>query len=776
MASPEPRLLVKGVPPSALDREFSIIGKEIDRADALEKVTGQAEYTGDLKLSNMLHAKCLRSPYAHARIKRINTVRAEALHGVRAIIHKDNCSGWRTYWYLIPQSAFPEFVSYVGQEVAAVAADDLDTAQKAVQLIEVEYEPLPHLLDVDQAAKPDAISVHPLDEPDAACRRAPSAPPVGNIYNGEPEILRRGDLERGFAEADVIVEETYTTSFQYHATLETRCAIADWNGKLLTVFDSGQGVWNAKLNLCKSLGLPLDQVRVITKNMGGGFGAKAAAQRYAHYAAKLALVTERPVRLELTRPEEFISHPHRFSAKQWLKIGAKKDGALTAVQGKALVNLGVGSTYGNQGVKLAEHPFTLYECPNAHLEVSGIYTNSQMTGYMRSVMRVMSNFFLESHMERLAAALDMDPLALRSRNYTLWGDQKKKMPYSAKNLDRCMRLVCEAIGWPRRQELTESNRHTHIKRGIGMASYIYDGTGADPYDANADVVLRSDGSVELLAGVVDIGGGQSTILPMIVAEELGVNFDRVRINYGDTERTKYAPGTHSSRLTAEMGPAVLQAAAEARQKLFTVASLMLDARVDDLRSKNDVIYVKDEPSRRIRFEEACEALGPMGQVQGSGSRAPNPSNIVLRTFGAQAAEVEIDVETGNVRVLRVASAHELGKALNPKLCVSQHHSGIIMGLGYALLEDPAFDSKTGVLLNPDLHQYRTPTAWETPEIIAFNVEAEDPYFAYSAKAIGEATMVATPAAIRNAIYHAAGIWLNSLPMTPDKLLDALYPK
>jgi CO/xanthine dehydrogenase Mo-binding subunit len=758
-----------------LDRGFSIIGKAVDRVDGLEKATGAADYTGDLRLPDMLYAKCLRSPYAHARIKRIDSKRAETLPGVRAVIHKDNCPGWKTYWYLIPQQAFPEIVTYVGQEVALVAADDIDTAQSAVGLVEVEYEPLPHLLDVDQAAKPDAISVHPLDEPDPTCRRAPSDPPVGNIFNGKPDILRRGNVEKGFAEADIILEETYTTSFQYHATLQTRCAIADWDGELLTVFDSGQGVWNAKLNLSKSLNLPLDKVRVITKYMGGGFGSKAAAQRSAHYAARLAMLAKRPVRLELTRPEEFVSHPHRFSAKKWLKIGAKKSGVLTAVQGKGLVNLGTGGTFGNQGEKLAEHPFTLYECPNAHLEEYGVYTNAQMTGYMRSVMRVMSNFFLESHMEHLAAALNMDPLDLRLRNYTIWGNQEKKTPYSAKNLRRCMHLASEAIGWDRRKELTESNRHTDLKRGIGIAAYIYDGVGADPYDASADVVVRSDGTVELLAGIVDIGGGQSTIFRMIAAEELGVTFDRVRIKYGDTENTKYAPGTHASRMTAEMGPAVLQAAAEARQQLFTVAALMLDARAEDLRSENDMIYAKHMPSRQISFEEVCHALGPEGQVQGSGSRAPNPTDIVLRTFGAQAAEVEVDVETGSVKVLRVASAHELGRALNPKLCVSQHYGGIIMGLGYALLEDPAFDSKTGVMLNPDLHQYRTPTSLDTPEIIAFNVEAEDPYFAYSAKAIGEATMVPTPAAIRNAIYHAAGIWLNALPMTRDKVLDALYP-
>jgi xanthine dehydrogenase molybdenum-binding subunit len=768
------RLLVEGETPPLLDREFSVIGRDVDRVDALEKVTGNAVYAGDMALPNMLYAKCLRSPHAHARIKRIDVSKAVGLPGVKGIIYKDNCPGWNTYWYMIPQPAFPEMVSYAGQEVAVVAADDIDTAEKACELISVEYERLPHLLDAEEASKSNAVFVDPLDLPDPTSRRAPQLPPVGNIYNGKPEIMRRGNVEKGLADADVIVEGTYSTGFQYHATLQTRCAIADWNDKTLTVYESGQGVWNEKRNLAKSLGLPLEQIRVVTKYMGGGFGSKAGAQRFIHYAAKLAIITKRPVRLEFTRPEEFVNHPHRFAAKMWLKVGAKSNGMLTAVVGKGLINIGAGSTFGNQGKKFLVQPFELYECLNAYLECCGIYTNAQLTGYMRSVMQVISNFFLESHMERVAAELKIDPLELRFRNYTLWGDQEKKIPYSTKNLDRCMRIVADNIGWQRRTKLTEDNKRSSIKRGIGMASYIYGGTGAEPFEANADVLIKTDGTVSLLAGVVDIGGGQATILKMIAAEELGVTLGRVSIEYGDTEQTKYSPGSHASRITAEMGPAVLQAAAEARRRIFHVASKILEANAADLCSKNDVIYVKEDPSRQVDFDGVCRALGSAGEVKGSGKRARNPSDVVLRTFGAQAAEVRVDVETGAVKVVKVVSAHELGRALNPKLCFSQHYGGIIMGLGFALLEEPVFDAKTGLMLNPDLHQYRTPTSFELPEIIPFNVEAEDPFFAYSAKALAEATMVATPAAIRNAIYHATGIALDSLPMTRDRILEALY--
>ncbi len=771
-----PKLLVKGTPPPPLERDLTVIGRSLDRFDAAEKVMGKAPYIGDLKLDGLLHAAILRCPYSHARIVKIDTSKAESLPGVKAVISRNNASDWRTYWYMIPQPAFPEIVTFSGQEVAVVAAEDMDNARKALASIDVEYEVLPGVLDSEEALKDDAPFVQSLDEVALENERAPHAKQVGNMFEGTPHTLRRGDTTKGFQEADVIIEDTYQTSFQWHAALETRTCVAQWDGKNLTAYDSCQGIWQAKENLAKSLGLPVENVRVIAKYTGGGFGSKAGAQRTTHYAAKLAMMTGRPVKICLTRGEEFLSHPHRQSSRMYLKMGAKKDGTLTAIEGRCFVNIGAGTAY-NQRTRLIEHLFSLHECPNAYLEQTAAYTNTPISGFLRSVMAVMGNFFIECHMDRMAAALDIDPYVFRMKNYTQYGDQAEKIPYSAKNLDKCMNLVKDAIGWERRNRLAELNKASDRKRGIGIASYMYTGAGQPPYKANAEVVIRRDGSVQLLIGVVDIGGGQATVLSMIAAEELGVDAGRIKPQWGDTYGTGYAPGSHASRVTSEMGPPVLQAAFEARQQIFAKASMLLDARIDDLASRDDYVYVKSDPSRRVSFEEVCATFEADEVIRGFGSRAPNPSEPVFRTFGAQAAEVEVDVKTGRVRVLKMASAHEVGRTINPKLCTSQHYGNIIMGIGYALFEEPSFDSKTGVLLSNDLIQYRLPTSMETPEIVAFNVEAEDPYFAYSAKGgIGEGGIVPTPAAIRNAIHHATEVWLNEIPMTPDRVLRALSRK
>ncbi|MAH21418.1 MAG: hypothetical protein CMO12_01230 [Thaumarchaeota archaeon] len=769
----EAKLLVQGIPPEPLDRPFTVIGHSISRIDGVEKVSGTAEYAGDIQLPNMLCAKILRCPHAHARILKIDTSKAEALPGVKAVISRNNFPDWLTYWYLIPQFAFPEIVSYVGQEVAAVAAVDIDTAERALKLIEVDYQELPAVFDPEEALKPTSQKVTPLDVPDSTCPRAPAAWPVGNLYEGKTDIHTRGDIAKGFQDADVVIEEVYNTSYQFHATLQTRSSVIDWDGENMTVHDSCQGVWQVSQDIAKSLGLPMEKVRVVVKYQGGGFGSKAGAQRYLHYASRLAMMAGRPVRIELTRPEEFISHPHRHATKTYLKMGVKRDGTLTAMEGRSILNLGVGSTYGNQKEKLIETAFELYECPNVKLEQVAVYTNTPLTGYMRSVMRAIGDFFLEAHMDRLAVEIGMDPLDLRMKNYAVFGDQVKKLPYSAKNLDKCMKISTDAIDWKHRDRFVEDNKNGPIKRGIGMASYMYDGVGMAPFKASADVVIKRNGTVEVLAGVVDIGGGQATMMAMLAAEELGVNVNNVKTVWGDTGPTQFAPGTHASRMTAEMGPAVVQAAANARKKLFELTAQRLSAEPIELRSALGKIQVSRDQQRSMSFEEACQLIPDGEEIKASGSRKPNPKDIVFHTFGSQACEVEVNTDTGAVRVLRVASAHELGKVLNPKLVDSQHYGGIIMGIGYTLLEDPEFDSKTGIMLNPDLHQYRIPTSLEVPEILPFNIEAPDPFFAYSAKAVGEAPIVPVAPSVRNAIYHAAGIWINSLPITPDAVLKAL---
>jgi len=772
----EPHLLVDGDVPPSLGRPFTVVGKEVDRIDGLEKVTGEAKYAGDVKLKGMLHAKILRSPHAHARIASIDTSEAENLPGVRAVISGSNCLGWNTFWYTIQQPAFTEELGYYGQEVAAVAADSIDIADKALRLIRVEYEVLPAVFDPEEAMKPGAPIVPALDQVDLAVSRAPHAGPVQNVFEGAPTVLERGDVRRGLAEAEVIAEGNFSTNFQFHATLETRCCVASWDGKMLTVHDSSQGVWQVRDDLSRSLGVPLEKVRILTKYMGGGFGSKAGAQRFLHYASKLSMLTGRPVRLELTRPEEFLAHPHRQASKTWIRVGAKRDGKICAIQERIVLNLGLGSTYGAQGNKGVEHAFELYDCPNAHCEQYGVYTDTPLTGYMRSVMRVIGNFPLECVIDDLATKLRMDPTELRLKNYTPFGEQERKVRYSAKNLDLCIDRVVKESGWAEKRALYSADNAKEgnpIKKGIGMATYLYEGVGLAPYNAKATVEVDHSGKATVYAGFVDIGGGQATMATMLVAEELGMKLEDVRVHWGDTDHTDYSPGTHASRMTAEMGPALLQASYRARKQVFALASKLLGVPPEDLVSELSVIRSRNDPSKRSTFSEVCEGLSEGEVLVGKGSRVPNPKDVAFKTFGAQVAEVEVDTETGAVRVVRMTSAHELGRALNPKLCHSQQRGAITMGLGFALYESPSVDAKTGIILNTDLHQYRTVSSLEVPEIVTFNVEAEDPYFAYSAKGVGEAPLVPVAAAIRNAILHATKAKVNSTPMTPDRVIEAL---
>ncbi len=776
MTDEEAHLLVDGEVPPKLDRAFTIIGKEVDRIDAVEKATGVAKYAGDVRLPGMLFAKVLRSPHAHARIMRIDTSKAEALPGVIGVISRNNCPGWNTYWYTIKQRAFADEVGYYGQEVAAVAADSIETAERALKLIEVEYEVLPAVFDPAEAMSQGAPIVPSLDQVDLSVSRAPHSAPVQNVFQGAPTVLERGDVASGFKQADVVVEGNFSTSFQFHATLETRCCVADWDGDSLTVHDSSQGVWQVRDDLARSLGLPLERVRIIAKYMGGGFGSKAGAQRFLHYASRLSILTRRPVRLELTRPEEFLAHPHRQASETWIKLGAKNDGKICAIEERIVLNLGIGSTYGAQGEKGVEHAFELYDSPNARCVQYGVHTNTPLTGYMRSVMRVIGNFPLESLMDDLAEKLGMDPVALRLRNYTPFGDQAIGTRYSAKNLDVCIDKVVSETGWEeKRARYADENSRAGgpVKKGIGIATYLYEGVGLAPYNAKATVEIGRDGRATVYAGFVDIGGGQATMATMLVAEELGLKLDQVDVHWGDTDHTDYSPGTHASRMTAEMGPALLQAAFKARMQVFALASKRLGVPVGDIQSQLGEIRSASDHNRRATFAEVCADL-PEGQaIVGKGSRVPNPKGVAFKTFGAQVAEVEVDTDTGSVKVIRITAAHELGRALNPKLCHSQQRGAITMGLGFALYEEPAVDGKTGIFLNTDLHQYRTVSSLEVPEIDTFNIEAEDPYFAYSAKGVGEAPLVPVAAAVRNAILFATGAKVNSTPMTPRRVVGAL---
>lgn len=762
------RLLVEGDAPPSLDRGLAVIGRPINRRDALEKVTGSAVYSSDMTLPGMLHAKILRCPHAHARIRRIDVARAAALPGVEAILTKDNTQDWHTQWYFIAQPAFPETVAYAGQEVAVVSAATADIARAAVDLIEVEYEVLPAVFTPKAATKPGAPLVSVLDV---------EKPRDGNVQRSE-YLQSRGDVTRGLQEAHVVAEAHFTLPTQYHADIQTRCCIAHWDGTRLTVHESSQGVWNVKRELAKSLGLAEDQVRVIVKYMGGGFGSKAGAQRVVHYAAKLSMMTGRPVRLELTRPEEFVSHPRRYGAELTMRIGATRDGRLTAVDADVVVDIGSGSMYKGT-TSVLEQISELYRCPNVRLRLTAVYTNTVPTGPQRGVMDPIASFCMEAAMDDLAARLDIDPLVLRRRNHAdvfqgfrSGGDEAESLPYSSKNLDQCLAVVAEAIGWRERDAARERYSAGSKRRGVGIAAYCLSRAGLPPFSAKADVVLRGDGSVELQAGIVEIGAGQATILPMIVAEELGLDVDRIRLHYGDTDGTQYAPSSHASRITTEVGSAVLQAASQARQKLFGRIAHLFQTTPEQLMASGGRISVRGNETNGMDFTEACALMGK-GEIRATGSRRANPSDVVFRGFGAHAAEVEVDLETGEISVLRVVSSHDIGRPLNPKLVESQQYGGTIMGLGYGLYEESALDRKTGVLLNCDLHQYRIPTALEAPDLAFDNVEGEDSFFPYSAKPIGEAPLIGVIPAVRNAVRHAIGVGIYQLPLTSARVLHAL---
>ena len=452
-----------------------------------------------------------------------------------------------------------------------------------------------------------------------------------------------------------------------------------------------------------------------------------------------------------------------------MKLGAKRDGTLTAVDCDVLLDLGSGSLYAGKYALTLHQIWELYRCPNVSVRITAVYTTTPPTGPQRGVLDPIAAFCMESSIDDLAAALGMDPLAVRRKNYSAWHDEDKKIPYSSKRLDVCMERVTQAIGWERRDSLA---RQTGAKRrGIGMASYCLERAGYAPFSAKADVIVRPDASVELRAGVVEIGAGQVTVLPMIAAEELGISTDRISMHYGDTEGTHYAPSSHASRITIEVGPATLQAAALVRRQLFELVAPRLGVAPDRLMAADDRISLRDDVSRSMSFTEACALIGE-GELRATGSRGANPDGVEFRLFGAHAVEVEVDVETGEVKILRFVSSHDIGQPINPKLVESQQFGAVVMGLGYALYEEPEIDGKTGIILNTDVHQYRTPTAMETPRIETMNVEGEDTYFPYSAKPVGEAPLIGVMPAIRNAVRHALGLGIDELPISAARIVEA----
>jgi CO/xanthine dehydrogenase Mo-binding subunit len=727
-------------PPWTTGAALSVVGTSVPRADSLEKVTGRARYTSDERPPGMLHAVIIRSTIARGRLKHLDLSRALSTPGARGAIARADVPEIK----LDGIQLFDEAIHYVGQPLAAICADSLPAARRAAGLVTVETVAESHASTVDAALAP----------------HAPLVRPKGNTPRNMPRVIDRGDVAAGLEAADVTISREYRTPVALHTALEPHGAVAEWSGDQLTVWESTQGIFMTRADLGRELKMPLSRVRVIKNYMGGGFGAKNGAPHSTFIAALLARKCGRAVRCVLDREGEQLDAGNRPGTIQRVTLGAKRDGTLTAITLDATINLGAGGWLGGPGRIYHE----LYRCPNVHSSETFVYTNAGAMASFRAPGHTEGAFGLECAMDSLARELAMDPLELRRRNYADHA-QDKKREYSRKALDRCYDEGARAFGWSAPRPAAAGN----TRRGYGMSSVTWGAGGGPP--AYANVRLNRDGSVDVLTGSQDLGTGSRTILAQIAAEQLGARIEDVRTILGDTERLPYAPNSWGSITTASVGPAVRVAAEEARLVLFEAAAAMMHVSTGDLSSAASVITGPD--GKAMRFGEVCDKLGDV-MISGHGSRGANPENTAISAFAAQFVEVEVDVETGQVRVLRIVTAHDSGRIVNPTLARSQVEGGVIQGLGYALFEERVMDHRLGVPLNPTMHDYKIPTFADIPRIETIFIEGADVVANHTgAKGLAEPPIIGIAPAIANAVANAIGKDVTEIPLTPWRVLQAL---
>jgi xanthine dehydrogenase YagR molybdenum-binding subunit len=733
------------------DARLAIVGRRHPRVEGPDKVTGRARYSYDVHLPGQLYARVLRSPHPHARITRIDASAAEALPGVRAVLSSANIAD--VPWYKTSR-LFDTTVRFVGDEVAAVAADSIDIAEDALRLIEIEYEVLPFVVDIERALAPGAPLVHA----------------EGNLVD-EPEAYARGDVERGFAEADVLIEQTYRTQTALHNSLEPHGCTASWEGENLTLWSSTQSIFTVRQDVAESLGLPEQRVRVIKQHMGGGFGAKQIAWKHDAVAALLSRASGRPVQLMLDREAENLAAGNRNSTVQHVKIGARRDGTLTAIQ--AEIDLATGAyLVGGEASKVDGIYQSLYRCPNVRTVQRSVYLNLGPAVAFRAPGFVEGAFGLESAIDELARALSLDPIELRQKNYT-GDDQKKQQPYTLPDgLRLCYERASQAFDWKGSRASPSSPAR---KRGVGVAAHSWVGGGGNP-PGYAWVKLNSDGTADVVTGTQDIGTGTRTALVQIAAEELGIAPACVAVHLGDTASGPYSPASAGSSTLPTIGPAVRAAAFDARQQLLAAAARLLDVQPDQLEVGNGTIYASHNASKRVSVEELMGQVAPH-MILGQGARGPKSEELTAHTFGVQIVEVEVDTETGEVTVLQVVATHDCGRIVNPATVESQVIGGVTQGIGYALTEERILDGRSGIVLNANLEEYKVPTVADVPPIVHAPVDVADTRAnSLGAKGVGEPPVIPTAPAIANAIFDAVGVRLRAAPLSRRRVVEALAHK
>ncbi len=740
---------------------MNVVGASAIRRDLPPKLTGAAQYAADVRLPGTLVGKILRSPHPHARIVSVDARAAARAEGVRATLTPFDVPDGS----IAPDAPILDTeVRFVGDEVAALAAEDEYAAQRSLALIEVEYEPLPFVTDAEAAISPDAPPVHA----------------GGNLVGREPLTLERGSVEDGFANADFIVEDTFATPAHSGAALEPRAALASWDGERLTVWKSTRGAHQDQLLLSLALGIPRERVRVIGAHMGAGYGNKDET-RLSVIAAILARRARRPVLIEATREEEFIAGRHRHATRTRVRMGVRRNGEITAVHASTIMDTGAYLSSGPGVIRRAgQAALYLYRCPNVRYDGYLAYTNTPSGGSYRALGAPQGHFALELIADRAARELGMDALEFRLKNHVgIEGQPGERstpanqivdtqpveggIPFSSNGLRECIERGAAEFGWG---EGLEQPANPALRRGNGMAIFIY--RGGPGGRSIARMRLEEDGTLRLLSGMMDVGEGSITVLTQIAAETLGVRYDQIAATFGDTATTPDSPITAGSTGTFSAGQAVERAAAKLRRRLLDTASGLLGAPKGKLTLDADGIAGRGAPP--LAFERLAALAG---EIEVEAAVSPGSADYIVNSFGAHFAEVEVDTDTGEVRVVRYVAAHDSGRIINPTLAANQVEGGISQMLGFTLGEQMHTDPLSGVTLNANFLDHKSPTILEYPDIRVLFADVADPIGPYGAKALGEPPSIGVAPAVVNAIRDAAGIEPRDLPATPDKILDLL---
>lgn len=758
-----------------ISRDFKVVGKSVKREDVIEKVTGEGLYTGDIKLTGALYGKIKRSDVAHAKIKRIDVSEALAYPGVKAVLTHENVPRVLHYGSPHPRSAsctkdqyiLDDRVRFWGEGVAAVAATSEEIADEALDLIKVEYEELPAVFDPEEAQKPGAPLIHEVG-------------PGGNLVL-DPVHVERGDVEKGFAEADFILEGEFAGGRPVPAYMEPNVCVADWDGSnKLTFWTSTQTSFMVRGILAEVLGLPLTKVRVLVDHMGGGFGAKQDLFQHEFLCALLAKETRRPVKMEFTRHETFVSGRSRHPCKIRLKQGFKNDGSITAREMKVIYDSGAYGSHGPGVTTVGTNAATsLYRCENVRLEGRCVYTNTPISGAFRGYGVVQTYFPIDIQIDEAAERLGMDPAELKLKNAVREGDiAPSGHGIVGHGLEACIECGLEEFEWKKMRSGDRIDpERPAIRKGFGVGCEMH-GSSAYPgirEQGNATVKLNEDGSVTLLTGAAGLGTGAHTALAQIVAEAMGVKFESIGVIHGDTDVVPWDIGAFASHTTYLVGSAAKIAAEQARGQLMERAAEKLQTGAEMLDIDEGVIFVAGDPDQAITV---AEAMGPSrgvpaANIVGNGTYEPTKSY----SFAAHFVEVAVDTETGIVEVVQVVPVHDVGRVIHPIAAEGQIEGGIQQGIGHTLTEDYVICKETGRSLNAGLVDYKMPLSMDMPDIRTVILEAApDPGGPWGAKGVGEDPIIAIGPAIANAIHDAIGVRFHHYPITPEDIVRALKDK